>query len=196
MSRLRTTGLTIDDPLAPVATKTAGTRATSAGADPRTDSSVSPSEASVAIATAISADADTVGNEAVSLPDTSPKPTVAAFADCAPEGSPRRRPGRTVASQQPAAGVWRSWSGRTRVASYRLPDELLAELASTSADLQLQVGLIVTAAITHLLDQPGDVIASLVDRADDARIQGRRAARRGLAASSRSASSSEVGATL
>jgi len=36
----------------------------------------------------------------------------------------------------------------------------------------------VTAAITHLLDQPDTVIGELVDRADDARIQGRRATRR------------------
>ena len=92
--------------------------------------------------------------------------------------------------------AWRSWSGGTRVASYRLPDELLAELASTSAELQLQVGLIVTAAIAHLLDEPDDVIAALVDRADDARIQGRRATRRGLGTTPRSRSASEAGATL
>jgi len=79
-----------------------------------------------------------------------------------------------------ANGAWRAWSGQTRVASYRLPDELLGELASTAAELQLAVGLLVTAAIAHLLDEPADAIAGLVDRADDARIEGRRAARRGL----------------
>jgi hypothetical protein len=41
---------------------------------------------------------------------------------------------------------------------------------------------LVTAAITRLLDEPDEVIAELVDRADDARIQGRRASRRGGAA--------------
>ncbi len=61
---------------------------------------------------------------------------------------------------------------------YRLPDELLAELASTSAELQLPIGLLVTAAIARLLDEPAAAIAALVDRADDARIEGRRAARR------------------
>ena len=77
------------------------------------------------------------------------------------------------------------------------PDELHAELASTSAELQLQVGLIVTAAITHQLDEPDDVDrALLVDRADDARIQGRPAAKRGLTTNSRPRSPSEAGATL
>jgi len=38
--------------------------------------------------------------------------------------------------------------------------------------------MIVTAAITQLLDQPPATIAALVDRAEDACIQGRRIARR------------------
>ena len=38
--------------------------------------------------------------------------------------------------------------------------------------------MMVTAAITQLLDRPPDVIGALVDRADDARIHGRRHARR------------------
>jgi hypothetical protein len=64
------------------------------------------------------------------------------------------------------------------VGSFRLPHELLAELGDTARKLQLPVGLIVTAAITRLLDQPADTIAALVDQADDARIEGRRRARR------------------
>ncbi len=79
------------------------------------------------------------------------------------------------------AGAWRSWSGASRVASYRLPDELLEELAARAAALQLPVGLIVAAALAHILDAPGEVIETLVDRADDARIKGRRVARRALA---------------
>ena len=75
------------------------------------------------------------------------------------------------------------WSGGTRVASYRLPDELLEELAGRAAELALPVGLIVTAAIANVLDAPGEMIGALVDRADDARIQGRRAARRALSES-------------
>jgi len=64
------------------------------------------------------------------------------------------------------------------VGSFRLPHELLLELGDTARELQLPVGMIVTAAITRLLDQPPDTIAALVDRAEDARFQGRRVARR------------------
>lgn len=96
---------------------------------------------------------------------------------------PKRPPQRSAgAPAGPRADAWRPWSGLTRVASYRLADELLVELASTSDRLRVQVGLLVTAAITHLLDESDDVIGELVDRADDARIQGRRASRRDLVA--------------
>jgi phenylpyruvate tautomerase PptA (4-oxalocrotonate tautomerase family) len=66
------------------------------------------------------------------------------------------------------------------VGSFRLPHELLVELGDTARELQLPIGMMVTAAITQLLDQPPDAIAVVVDRADDARIQGRRLARRRL----------------
>ncbi len=69
----------------------------------------------------------------------------------------------------------------SRVASYRLPDELLEELTARAAALQLPVGLIVSAALAHIVDAPGEVIETLVDRADDARITGCREARRALA---------------
>ena len=88
--------------------------------------------------------------------------------------------GRRADEAQAAGAVWREWSGLTSVGSFRLPHELLAELGDTARELQLPIGLIVTAAITQLLDQPPDVIAALVDRADDARIHGRRRARRRL----------------
>jgi hypothetical protein len=78
------------------------------------------------------------------------------------------------------SGVWRGWSGITGVGSFRLPHELLVELGATARELGLPIGMIVTAAITQLLDQPPEQIARLVDRADDARIQGRRNARRRL----------------
>jgi hypothetical protein len=64
------------------------------------------------------------------------------------------------------------------VGSFRLPHELLAELGDTARELQLPIGMIVTAAITQLLDQSAEEIAVLVDKADDARIQGRRRTRR------------------
>jgi hypothetical protein len=76
--------------------------------------------------------------------------------------------------------VWREWSGLTGVGSFRLPHELLAELGDTARQLGLPIGLIVAAAITQLLDQSPEQIAALVDRADDARIHGRRTNRRHL----------------
>lgn len=76
--------------------------------------------------------------------------------------------------------MWREWTGLTGVGSFRLPHELLAELGDTARELGLPIGMIVTAAVTQLLDQPPDTIAALVDRADDARIRGRRIARRRL----------------
>ncbi len=76
--------------------------------------------------------------------------------------------------------VWRAWSGITGVGSFRLPHELLVELGDAARGVELPIGMIVTAAITQLLDQPPERIAELVDRADDARIHGRRHARRRL----------------
>jgi hypothetical protein len=76
--------------------------------------------------------------------------------------------------------VWREWTGLSGVGSFRLPHELLLELGDTARELGLPIGMIVTAAITQLLDQPPDTIAALVDRADDARIRARRIARRRL----------------
>jgi hypothetical protein len=74
--------------------------------------------------------------------------------------------------------VWRAWSGIAGVGSFRLPHELLVEQGDTARELRLPIGMIVAAAITQLLDQPPQTIAALIDRADDARTQGRRSARR------------------
>lgn len=93
-------------------------------------------------------------------------------------GPPQQR--RTEDGTDPSDRAWREWSGLTGVGSFRLPQELLCELSGTARELRLPVGLIVTAAITQLLDQSPGEIAVLVDKADDARIQGRRQARRRL----------------
>jgi hypothetical protein len=97
-----------------------------------------------------------------------------------PESEP---PGQTTAGHEENAS-WRVWSGVTGVGSFRLPHELLIELGDTARELGLPIGMIVTAAITQLLDQPPETIAALVDRADDARIHGRRRSRRRVAAQS------------
>jgi hypothetical protein len=54
------------------------------------------------------------------------------------------------------------------------------ELGATAREQGLPIGMIVTAAVTQVLDQPLETIAALVDRADDARIEGRRRSRRCL----------------
>lgn len=83
-------------------------------------------------------------------------------------GGPDRAPG----------GLWRAWSGGTRPASYRLPNELLDELDERTHGLRLPVGLTVTAALLRLLDESDELIVAAVDRADDAQHQARRRARR------------------
>ena len=94
---------------------------------------------------------------------------------------PTVRPPERAARKHPVhegGEVWRAWSGITGVGSFRVPHELLVELGDAARELQLPIGMIVAAAITQLLDQPPQTIAALVDLADDARIQGRRSARR------------------
>ena len=75
-------------------------------------------------------------------------------------------------------GLWREWGGGSRVASYRLPDELLDELDERTRPLGLPIGLTVAAAMLELLDRDDAAITDLVDRVDDARHHARRAARR------------------
>jgi hypothetical protein len=74
--------------------------------------------------------------------------------------------------------AWRSWAGGTRVASYRLPDELLEELDERARRLCVPIGMTVAAGLLQLFDQDDESIVRLVERAEDARVLGRRAARR------------------
>jgi hypothetical protein len=174
MSRTRKIGLTIDDPLAPARPSDVPDRGmlpdTLEPPSSRTQANEKSSGVRTRRRTRQPAASDGAATSAV--PVAPGKPTDAqltarvATPSATPEGAA-------------PAGVWRTWGGLTRVASYRLPDELLAELADTAAELQLPIGLLVTAAIAHLLDEPAVTIEALVDRADDARIQGRRASRRG-----------------
>lgn len=183
MTRLRRTGLKIDDPL----TLTAANDQMPTAAPGRDEEhAAGPS-----------------GGPSGSTQSPKPRPSPAprtrseqALGSGPATSATKKAPSR-AATAITTNGAWRAWSGQTRVASYRLPDELLAELASTSAELQLPIGLLVTAAIARLLDEPAAAIAALVDRADDARIEGRRAARRCLMASPQgSDGASEAAGTL
>jgi hypothetical protein len=159
MTTLRRRGLQLDDPLAPTAPAAARDN---------------PS--------------------AESARHTPPTPTRDGRVQAGTNASPPSRPGKAPTRPRAAGGepeppasaaagqeeIWRVWNGVTGVGSFRLPHELLIELSDTARALGLPIGMIVTAAITQLLDQPSEQIAALVDRADDARIQGRRRSRRRL----------------
>ena len=170
MSTLRRRGLQIDDPLGP-------------------SRSTQPSEPADETATAGGSDLTRDGRAGG---DPTDRPTSTGSARKPPrrDGAPgasgpaaaarREQAGRGQHVAQAGGDVWREWTGLTGVGSFRLPHELLLELGDTARELGLPIGMMVTAAITQLLDQPPDTIAALVDRADDARIRGRRIARRRL----------------
>jgi hypothetical protein len=163
MSRLRRTGLTIDDPLAAAPTATNGL--------------VTRLDEVESVATAASGVASTPKPSRSKKTAARRASSTRGAGTAAPQ--PATRPTAAVSAMNPQPDEpWRTWSGQTRVASYRLPDELLAELGATATRLNLPIGLLVTAAIAQLLDHPGEAIKQLVDRADDSRIQGRRGARR------------------
>ena len=116
------------------------------------------------------------GVERRSEPRENKRAVQAAEKPAAAGQKPARAIRRHVADD--GGSAWREWSGFTGVGSFRLPQELLTELGDTARELGLPIGMLVTAAITQLLDQPAEIVTELVDRADDARIQGRRLARR------------------
>jgi hypothetical protein len=171
MTTLRRRGLQIDDPLGPGR----GVQPADSLEEPAVaeDSDSAPSERAQ----------DVGATEERSSAGSARK---AGRSDPAPRASRRSGAGRRKHSggEHPGTssvdGVWRQWSGLTGVGSFRLPHELLAELGDRARELGLPIGMIVAAALAQLLDQSGEEIAALVDRADDARIQGRRAARRCL----------------
>ncbi len=75
------------------------------------------------------------------------------------------------------AGEWRDWSGASRVASFRLPDEILIELTERTTRLGLPIGQTVLAAITALLDSDDETLLAQIDRAAQALTRGKRRAR-------------------
>lgn len=161
MNRPRRPGLQIDDPLGPGPSTPEQPTAT----QPGTDHTAGPHEDTAA-------ERSRDGGSARPRARSEGRKTVPA--------SDRRSAIRHQPTGETDGRPWREWTGLSGVGSFRLPHELLAELGDTVRELQLPIGMIVTAAITKLLDQPPEEIAALVDKADDARIQGRRRARRRL----------------
>jgi len=82
----------------------------------------------------------------------------------------------------PASDEWRDWSGQNRVASFRLPDELLDELTDRAARLGLPIGQTVIAALTSLLDHDDTTLIGFADRAAQAIVRGKRRNRQQRAA--------------
>jgi hypothetical protein len=153
MSTIRRRGLQLDDPLTP------------SHQHPRPDDPTPP---------------DTIQHRRAEADGLNPKPRRQGKAAGArrPATANESKPPALPAADKPDGVIWREWSGITGVGSFRLPHELLVELGDTAREQGLPIGMIVTAAITQLLDQPPETIAALVDRADDSRIEGRRRSRR------------------
>ena len=160
MTTLRRRGLQIDDPLGP-------SQSAEPNEPPAEELALTPGKLRTGQAAA--------KDNATSKPERQRKPGAVARASTA-----QRQEALRKTAGQGDSEVWREWSGLTGVGSFRLPHELLAELGDTARQLGLPIGLIVAAAITELLDQSPEQIAALVDRADDARIHGRRTNRRRL----------------
>jgi hypothetical protein len=169
MNQPRRRGLQIDDPLGPGPSTHEQPTAT----HPGTDQSAAPHEHKAAERNSD----DSMGTAQPPVRPERPNTAPAPDRPSAIRHQPTRETGDRA---EPDARPWREWTGLSDVGSFRLPHELLAELGDTARELQLPIGMIVTAAITNLLDQPPEEIAVLVDKADDARIQGRRRARRQL----------------
>jgi hypothetical protein len=169
MTRPRRRGLQIDDPLGPGPSTHEQPTAT----QPRTDHTAPTHEDKAA-------ERSPDGGTGSARPPVRAEGRNTAPAPERPAAMRHQPTGETGDRAEPDGRPWREWTGLSGVGSFRLPHELLAELGDTARELQLPIGMIVTAAITQLLDQPPEEIAALVDKADDARIQARRRARRRL----------------
>jgi hypothetical protein len=82
-------------------------------------------------------------------------PTTTEVRDQAPSGSP--------------ASPWRRWGPFHATVSFKWPLELVEELDNRRHDLREPVGLMVIAAVAHLLDQDDEAIRRLIDRAEQAK---------------------------
>ena len=74
--------------------------------------------------------------------------------------------------------LWREWGAFHQTVSFKWPSELVEELDDRRHDLREPVGLMVIAAVTHLLDQDDKTIHDLIDRAEQAKPRSGRARNR------------------
>lgn len=70
--------------------------------------------------------------------------------------------------------LWREWGPFDATVSFKVPRELVEELDSRRSRLREPAGLLMAAALTHLLDQDDETIHSLVDQAEAAKPRSNR----------------------
>jgi hypothetical protein len=114
----------------------------------------------------------------------SPEPPPAATPDIptAEADTGDQLPNDVPANDVPTDDEWRQWGGQNRVASFRLPDELLDELGERTARLGLPIGQTVIAALTSLLDHDDSTLIERAERAGQAIARGKRRTRQYRAA--------------
>jgi hypothetical protein len=135
------------------------------------------------------------GRQPTPPPDAEREPEPArrkprASAKLRPAVSPTPKPA-PVSNESDQPKEWRDWAGPKRVASFRLPDELLDEVNAASEELGIPIGHLVIAGITSLLDQPADEITALADRTAQTLVRGKRNAARRKKATEKAAQPSE-----
>jgi hypothetical protein len=80
---------------------------------------------------------------------------------------------------EPVRELWRSWGPFHQTVSFKWPPELVQELDDRRHDLREPVGLMVIAAVTHLLDHDDNTIRGLIDCAEQAKPRSGRPRNRG-----------------
>jgi hypothetical protein len=96
----------------------------------------------------------------------------------APQPIPQTVPQPVAQAVVVAPPAWREWKPATGATSYRLPPELLTELAARARALGVPRGQLVLAGVTALLDESDERIVELCDRAAWALHAGRPATRK------------------
>lgn len=108
---------------------------------------------------------------------TPPAPTAPA-AKRGGGGATRTAPRSSRRPTTSSGDSWHSWSADDRPQTYRLPPELINELKDRTGALKLPIGVTVAAAVAAALDLDDGELMTLVERGEEARERGRRAARR------------------
>jgi hypothetical protein len=107
-----------------------------------------------------------------SQPQKQPKPQRSQIASSRPKRPvppPTSAEESGQAASAPSESPWRRWGPFHATVSFKWPPELVEELDNRRHDLREPVGLMVIAAVAHLLDRDDETIRSLIDRAEQAK---------------------------